>query len=463
LGEAEKIVRFKGTFVLFLVFLGLGGYIYFTEYRGREERQKQEEAKKRLFTAEAADVSEITLEFEDRTLTAVRKNDKNWEISSPAGLEADSEEWEQLASNFVRIEKEETVSTEKVDVTPYGLDKPVVKVTAKMKDGKTSGVLFGAENPRKTFHYAKRLDSDEVFLSPTSWGNNFKKSLTDLRYKKVLDFETDDIDSVRVVSTGKLEIEFQKSGMDWLIRKPIETPADAGEVSGFLSSIQFSRASAFAEDSLDAKAGGLETPTARVTLHDKKANVDKVLLFGKSPEKEKYYAKDQSRAPIFILGTEILQKAQQPLFGWRDKSVVQLGAEGSSGVDELEIVRGAEKVVFKKVGMDWQLSDGRKVQQGKVSAMPGSLESARATEIIDKPAGLGSYGLDKPRLSVTLRKAGKDIGSVSFGRDNTAAAGVYAKGSGSAVMTVGKELYDTFNVQLSDVLETQASPESPAK
>jgi hypothetical protein len=143
LGEAEKIVRFKGTFVLFLVLLGLGGYIYFSEYRGREERQKQEETKKRLFTGEAADVAELTLEFEGRTLTAVRKDDKNWEISSPAGLEADSEEWEQLASSFVRIEKEETVTTEKADLAPYGLDQPVVKLTAKLKDGKTPGILFG--------------------------------------------------------------------------------------------------------------------------------------------------------------------------------------------------------------------------------------------------------------------------------------------------------------------------------
>jgi hypothetical protein len=250
--------------------------------------------------------------------------------------------------------------------------------------------------------------------------------------------------------------------MDWVIKKPIETGADAGEVSGFLSSIQFSRASAFAEDSVDAKAGGLEAPIARVTLHDKKANVDKVLLFGKSPEKEKYYAKDQSRAPIFILGTEILQKAQQPLLAWRDKSVVRFGADRSS-IDELEIVRSSEKVVLKKVGPDWQLSDGRKTQQGKVSGMLDSLEITRATQIIDAPAGLASYGLDKPRLAVVMRKAGKDAGTVSFGRDSANPAGVYVKGEGVAVMTVGKELYDTFNVQLSDVLEPQPTPATPAK
>src|SRR5204863_2770585 len=146
------------------------------------------------------------------------------------------------------------------------------------------------------------------------------------------------------------------------------TRADNGEVSGFLSSIQFARVPAFADDKVDAKASGLDAPAVRITLHDKKANADKVLLFGKSPEKDKYFAKDSSRAPIFILGMEIFQKTQQPLFGWRDKSVVHLSDNGT-GVDELEILRGSEKIVLKKSGMDWLLPDGKKTQPGKVSDM----------------------------------------------------------------------------------------------
>lgn len=456
-------MRFKGTSALFLVFLVLGGYVYFTEFRGKEERQKQEETRKRLFPGEAKDISEIALEYEGRSVTAVRKGEKAWEITSPAGLEADSETWEQMASNFVLIEKDETVNNQKTDLAPYGLDKPMVKVTAKLKNGSAPAMLFGAENPRKTLNYAKRGDNDEVFLSPATWIGNFKKSLTDLRSKKVLDFETDNVDSLRIAVTGKPDIEIQKSGMDWLIKKPQEALADIGEVSGFLSSIQFSRAAAFAEDTVDAKASGLDAPAVRITLHDQKANADKILLFGKSPEKDKYFAKDQSRAPIFILGMEIFAKTQQPLLNWRDKSIVRLGEGGASSIDELEIARGADKLVLKKVGMDWQLPDGKKTQPGKVSDMIGTLESERATQIIDMPAGLASYGLDKPRLAVTLRRGGKDVESVKFGRDNPSQGGGYLKASGTAVMLAGKQLYDAFDVKSSDLVETQPSPETPAK
>jgi len=454
-------VRFKGTLGLLAVFAALGAYVYLTEFRGAEERQKQEEAKKRLFDGEAKDVTEITLDYDGHMFAASRKTD-GWQMTSPAGVEADSDAWEQLASSFVQMEKDETVSEQKTNLAPYGLDMPAVRVTAKFKD-MTVGVSFGAENPRKTFNYAKKQDSDEVFLSATSWGSAFKKTLTDLRNKKVLDFESGDIDIVRVSAAGKPEIEMQKSGTDWTLKKPVDTRADMGEVSGLLSSIQFSRASTFADDSLTSKETGLDSPLAKVSLHDNKAGMDRVLLFGKSPEAGKYYAKDQSRAPVFILGPEIFDKTQRPILDWRDKTVVRLGDQGTSSVEELEITQGTDKIVLKKDGMDWKTSDGQKASETKVFTMLNTIESARATQIMDNPGALSAFGLDKPRVTVVLRGEGKELASTSFGRENTNPAGVYAKTGGPAVMTVPKDVFDTFNVKISDLLEPPPAPQNPAK
>ncbi len=54
-------MRFKGTTILFIVFLILGGYVYLAEFRGKDERQKQEESKKKAFQIEDKDNSEINL------------------------------------------------------------------------------------------------------------------------------------------------------------------------------------------------------------------------------------------------------------------------------------------------------------------------------------------------------------------------------------------------------------------
>jgi len=62
-------MKFKGTAALFIVFLILGGYVYFTEFRGKDERQKQEAAKKKLFSVEDKDITEVSLIYPDRTIT----------------------------------------------------------------------------------------------------------------------------------------------------------------------------------------------------------------------------------------------------------------------------------------------------------------------------------------------------------------------------------------------------------
>src|ERR1700733_6394281 len=114
-------MRFKGTTVLFLVFLVLGGYVYFTEFRGKEDRQKREEAKKKAFPVDEKDITEISLIYPDRTITGVKKGEKQWQITAPPGLEADPDEWQQLASDIPKIEREDTVAQNAQDLAPFGL------------------------------------------------------------------------------------------------------------------------------------------------------------------------------------------------------------------------------------------------------------------------------------------------------------------------------------------------------
>src|SRR5688572_23288882 len=136
-------MRFKSTAIMFVVFAVLGGYVYFKEFRGQEEREKQEETKKRLFSIEEKDITEINLAYPDRTLSAVKKGEKQWQITSPAGIEADSDEWEQLAANVAKIDREDTVAENASDVAAFGLNQPALKLTAKTKDGKTLELQFG--------------------------------------------------------------------------------------------------------------------------------------------------------------------------------------------------------------------------------------------------------------------------------------------------------------------------------
>jgi hypothetical protein len=451
-------MRFKSTALLFIVFALLGAYVYFAEYRGKEDRQKQEEAKKKAFQVDQKDITEITLKYPNRTITGVKKGEKQWDFGSPAGIEADPDEWEMLASNFPKIEREEVVAQNAQDLTAFGLNNPPVTVTAKLMDGRSLEIAFGGENPRKTYHYAKLGGSNDVFLAPNSWATIFTKTVSDLRNKKVLEFETEDIDGVKVAD-GTRELEFQKSGDHWELKKPMAVNADDTEVNGLVSSVRFARASSFPEPSIDAKQAGLDPPAIRLSFHDRKANREHVLLIGKTAEPDKYYARDLSRDSIFIIEKEILEKVRRPIFDWRDKNITRIDR---NNIEEIEIVRGTEKSSLRKVDADWKLPDGKKLQWEKVSAMLSTVEFDRVKDVLDAPNPLPSYGLDKPRVEVVFRKGSNEAGRLAFGGESKSPEGVYLKSSDSpAVKVVGKDVFDKFNVKGEDLVETTSSQPKP--
>jgi hypothetical protein len=158
-----------------------------------------------------------------------------------------------------------------------------------------------------------------------------------------------------------------------------------------------------------------------------------------------------------IIDKEIPGKVRRPLTDWRDKSIAHLDPET---IDELEIVRGAEKgaekIVLKKQGTDWKLADGRKAQSEKVSNLLINLEFERASQILDASGNPSSFGLDKPRLEVHLRQSGKDLIGLKFGAATRNPDGSYLKVSTNpAVMTVTADFYEKFNLKADDFAETQ--------
>jgi len=440
-------MRFRGTVILLAVFVVLGVYVYFTEYRGKEERQQQQAAEKKVVHFEPKDVGEITLKHDNTTITAVRKGEKQWQITNPPGIEADSDEWERLAQSISDIQREDSIPASTADLANFGLDKPPVEIAVKLAAGRTTTIQFGSENPRKTLNYLKISDSNDVLLSPSK-ADAFKKTLTDLRNKKVVEVEATVIDSVKFQ-----DITLQKSGEDWNLKTPLAAKADPSEVSMLLSTVQFSRATGFAEDSVDLKQAGLAPPAVQLTMHDGKANADRVLMFGKEAESGKYYAKDAARPMIFIVDSQIIDKLRRPVFDWRDKSIVQLNRDK---IQEIEIARGPDKFSFKKVEADWKLPDGRKLQWDKVSSMLNTLEFEKAKDIIDSPKALSTYGLDAPKLQIAFKQGDSSPLQVAVGGNSKTPEGVYLKtSSNAAVMVVSMDVYDKFNVKVDDLVEAK--------
>jgi len=185
------------------------------------------------------------------------------------------------------------------------------------------------------------------------------------------------------------------------------------------------------------------------------------LLIGKTSSTDRYYARDASRDTIFIIDKEIADKARRPLFDWRDKTITKMDREK---IDKIEILRGTDMITMVKSGSDWESPDKKKLQWDKVSGMLNALDFEKAKDIIDAPKGLGTYGLDKPKVEVVLRQGSNELARVSFGNESKMPEGIYLKTSDKpAVLVVSKDVFDKFNVKSEDLVEAEKPKDEKPK
>jgi hypothetical protein len=77
-------MRFRNTLALAVLFLALGGYLYFVE----NPRHEQAAEEKKLVSFKPDDASEVTLTYPDKQII-LKKTGAGWRISKPIDVDAD--------------------------------------------------------------------------------------------------------------------------------------------------------------------------------------------------------------------------------------------------------------------------------------------------------------------------------------------------------------------------------------
>lgn len=445
-------MNFKFTAGLLVALLCLLSWVYFTDIRGREERTQKAEDAKKVVPIDAEAITEISIIYPGTLITAVRADEK-WVITEPRGIEADSAEWDLLVSNVPRIERDQTLETKPMDLGRYGLAEPGLRLLIKMTENRLYEVMFGNENPRKLYNYAKLASVEEVFLVPSSWLRIFRKEINDLRDKVVLSFEQNDIDEIEIL--GQTNVRLIRAGEEWSLIEPIEKKADQREVGDFLGFLKFVRAADFVDNEEDLKAANLDDPVVTIVLHEGREDKTHRLVIGaeKKDESGHFFVKQDSKNTVFVVDNELVEKADRPIFFWRDKTILSFDRQK---VLSIKVTKPGEQLLLRKSGEDWVLSNGERAKFGSVSSMLNGVEFEKATRIIDSPGSLTSYGLTNPRLRVALLGDSEEVAGFSFGQDSPDGVGVYWKRDQErTVRVVPKAIFERFNLTRENLKESQ--------
>lgn len=337
--------RSGSTVLLLVIALALGGYLYFVE---SDRPVQDEDAKKRVFTYDAAKINQIQIKASSGEVTALRKGaDSTWTIVEPVQARADRNNASDVVTNLANLEEQRVVDENATDLKAYGLAEPRIDVTFHVEGEKEPRrILLGEKTPSSSGVYAKFPASNRVFLVDTAVEAAVDKPTFDFRDKSALVFDQTKVTSLELASAAQT-IRLEKTGDEWKLVKPIQAPADFVSVNGVLGQLQSAQMTALKdrpEDLKDLKQYGLDTPAVIATIGSGTTSVK--LELGKEADPGSVWARDPSNAAVFSINNGVAMELQKKVDDLRRKEVFDFRPYNTT---RFEITRGKETRAFERL------------------------------------------------------------------------------------------------------------------
>ena len=386
-----------------VVLLALGAYVYFVEL----PREEAEAAKKKLFTFEQSEVTEVALTYPDRSLHLKKDESGKWRILQPIETEADEATVTNLVNAIADAEIIRILDDPVQDAALYGLDAPAVKLQVTLKDGKSlPQVLIGKDTPVGYSVYLQKEGETKLLLTPQAFRLGMTKEIKDVRDKTVLALSPDEVKKVEIQGSEQTVV-LTKTDSGWLLEQPVSAKADDSQVQTFLSSVQNMKAQDFIETPiLDQKEYGLDPPHLSVSLRLGADNAQKTLLVGDEKTQEKgvkqRYVKRGEKDTLFLVGDWVFRDLNKSVNDFRDKTIAKFAQEQAA---KIEVKRQDEQgfILTKDAEQKWTID---KTEEGvfketTATQLISALADLRGFEIaVENPQDLSTYGLSTPTLSI---------------------------------------------------------------
>ncbi len=411
-------VRVRSLLILAVLAALLGGAYYVFEVRGREARQQALLALRRVLSFDPAQVREITIE-KPAERVVVRGLGDRWRIVAPVDEAADETVVEGLLSFVRRLEKVRLLDGVS-DLKAVGLDTPAARLALGLRSGETLTLLLGGPNPVHTGVYAVVEGAPLVFLAPTRLATELGKSpyVEELRDKSILPLDVEHVRRVEIARHGARVVVLRVGERQWRVERPFRAPADDGMIRDLLWKIGSSRAHDVIRTPGPPSAYGLDRPHARLTVVDDRG-VTRILAVSQAANDPRMlYAQLEGVPAVHVTDTQLLADLAIKPDLLRNH---QLLVYDQREVERITIRYPRDTLVLDRSGDRWRLT--RPVEGEVVRSMVENilevLPNLRyATVERALPGDLRRYGLDPPRLAVTVGlRGGRELPTLAVGRE----------------------------------------------
>ena len=404
--------------VMAVVLASLGAYIYFVQLKRPtivvEKKTKAVEIKK-------DDIEQFVIKPVNGEASTITKTDGAWQITAPISAAADDTLMTGLVTLVTGLEVTRVVEENPADLAQFGLSPPQGEITVKTSGtAGTTRVLFGSKAPVGNAVYAQIAPSPRVILVDGGLKEASNKSPIELRNNGIFTIDRDKIDGLEIEAGGRT-VQLVKQGLDWELKKPLETRGDLGEVSQLLTKLTSQKMASIVEAPVvNAPTYRLGTPVATVTVAA--GGSRETLHVGGKADASNSYARNLSRPMVFTIPSSLVDELKNDPARYRRKDVFDFQTIDAT---RLEVARDGQTTVYEKAagpGADakWrELSPkARDVEPAKIDNALSKLSYLRAVTFVPTPAGLTSgsgvtsvvvkYDESKKTDSVQLAKPGAE-------------------------------------------------------
>ena len=388
--------------------VALSGLLYWTKKNPQSSSTTSTTAPSPTLAAiPDAQIQEIVLKKKDGSTLALQRQNGKWAITSPEQVATDQDAANSVASALNSITADSVVEDKAADLSKFGLQNPSLSVTVHEKNGKTENINFGDDVPTGSLVYVSVNSGTKVYSVFSSTKSSFDKSLNDVRDKRLLTFDSNNLTGIELVSS-KSDIVFGKNNQnEWQVVKPQPYRADNFQVEELLRKLTDAKMdlSGSADDIKKADAAyasGQPVGSAKVT----DAGGTQTLDVRKN--KDDYYAKSSVVKGVYKVSADLGKEMEKPLDDFRNKKIFDFGF---SDPNKIEAQQSASDKTYVRSGSDWKLN-GQTMDPGQVQAFIDKLRDLAAAKFVTE-------GFTTPVATITVTSNdGKRLERVELAKTN---------------------------------------------
>lgn len=392
-------------------------------------------------------VTRVELRRGDAALE-LRRSPTGWRLAAPVEDEADGDAVARLFRALAgwQIDGGDFLSDDPARAAEFGLDRPALALT--LHEGETRRALWiGGEAPGRPGRLCARREAEAtLFALPGALLDALPRAPVDLRDRAVAHFRPEEITAL-AVTLPERRVRLTQAGGAWQMDEPPGAAADPEQVKRMLNDLRNLLAKDWIDAPSDARLAeaGLDAPPVVVSLST--AEGARSIRFGKpTREMEFTFARRGEAGPILIVSSDVVARLATGPLAFLSRRVMEFKKEQAESL-RLERPDGTLDLI-KRDGR-WRLG-AAEANAVRVDDLLWGLSYVEAKQIVaERPAGLAPYGLDRPRLRVTVATSEEADGRpraaprvLLIGGETDGGAAYAMMENGDRVYTVGKPLVD---------------------